>query len=190
MGLPASSAGTALIPVVMATVVGAVLAGRVMYMVDRYKWATIVGLAFSVCAVAVLATSPGELPLALIEVLLATTSLGIGTAVPVTISAIQNVVAPHQLGSATASYNFFRQLAGALAVAAFGAVVFGGDAHAGLSPHGLTYQAIQVSGAEFLQRFRLAFAMMAVTLSVAVVMILLMEERPLRGDQPDGAAEG
>jgi EmrB/QacA subfamily drug resistance transporter len=187
IGLPASSAGTALIPVVMATVVGAVLAGRVMYMVDRYKWATIVGLAFSVCAVAFLATSPVELPLALIEVLLTTTSFGIGTAVPVTIAAIQNVVAPHQLGSATASYNFFRQLAGALAVAAFGAVVFGGDAHAGLGPHGLTYQTIQVSGAEFLQRFRFAFAMMAVTLAIAVVMILLMEERPLRGDQPDSS---
>ena len=187
IGLPASSAGTALIPVVMATVVGAILAGRVMYVVDHYKWATIIGLAFSVCAVAMLAISPGGCLFALVEVLLATTSLGIGTSLPVTIAAIQNVVTPAPVRAARplTTTSFVNWLAPwrwrHLEPSCSEAIEHGGAARQGLG-------ALQVSlgsGAELLQRFRYVFGVAAAALSIAIATIVLMEERPLRSDRPD-----
>ena len=73
-----------------------------------------------------LALRPSGLPLALVEVLLPAIGLGVGTVLPVTTVAIQNAVELHQLGTATASMNFFRSLGGAILVAAFGAILLGG----------------------------------------------------------------
>ncbi len=71
-----------------------------------------------------------RLPLVSIELLLATISIGLGTVLPVTTVCIQNAVGVHELGTATASMNFFRQLGGAFIVAIFGTIVLNG---AGLS---------------------------------------------------------
>jgi EmrB/QacA subfamily drug resistance transporter len=190
-GLSSSMAGTALVALVMGTVVGAILAGRIMQAVEHYKRATIIGLAFSVCAVATLAILPAGLPLPLVEVLLAIMSLGIGTSLPITFASVQNVVTPDQLGSATANVNSFRQLAGAMAVAAFGAITFGGVEHVGATRQGLeAFQVSLGSGAELLQRFRYVFGVAAAALSIAIATIVLMEERPLRSDRPDAGMSG
>ena len=50
-------------------------------------------------------------------------SIGLGTLLPVTMVATQNAVAPHQMGTATGTANFFRSLGGAFIVAIFGAIV-------------------------------------------------------------------
>ena len=73
-----------------------------------------------------LALRPAGLSLVLIEVAAGAIGLGVGTVLPVTTVAIQNAVALHQLGTATASMNFFRSLGGALLVAGFGAILLGG----------------------------------------------------------------
>ena len=87
-------------------------------------------------------------------------------------------ILPHQLGSATANFNFFRQLTGALAVAVFGAIVLGGDVHASLARHGLE-SVSPGSGAEFLQRFRYVFAVAAVAfLAFLASMIALFLMKP------------
>ena len=51
---------------------------------------------------------------------------GLGPMYPVSTIVMQNVVKPHQLGTATGTLNFFRTLGGALVVAIFGAIVLGG----------------------------------------------------------------
>ena len=51
---------------------------------------------------------------------------GVGPMYPVTTIVMQNVVKPHQLGTATGTLNFFRTLGGAIVVAIFGAIVLGG----------------------------------------------------------------
>ena len=58
--------------------------------------------------------------------LLAIAGVGMGTIFPVTTVAVQNAVEPHQLGTATASFNFFRSLGSAILVAVFGAIFLGG----------------------------------------------------------------
>jgi EmrB/QacA subfamily drug resistance transporter len=178
IGLPASGAGLALIPLMVGTVSGAIFAGRMMMRMARYKRPTLASLAIATAAMATLALVPVGLPMWMIEVLLLVISFGIGTTLPVTLVSVQNVVPTHQLGTATATTNFFRQLSGAFAVAVFGAIVLGGSAG------GLSRQAIKTgllpADAEMAGLFAYVFAAAAFALVVAFVTILLMEERPLR----------
>ncbi len=181
-GLNASQTGLALLPLMLGTVIGATTSGRVMLHVDHYKRLPLCGLAISVAATAVLAAAPGGLPFWAVEVLFGVTSFGLGTILPVTTVAIQNAVLPHQMGTATGSMNFFRQLGGALVVSAFGAILLAGlqaVPGAGITHEMLAELARQ--GTSLTDTFRLIFGASAAGLAVAAVALALMEERPLRG---------
>jgi EmrB/QacA subfamily drug resistance transporter len=177
IGLSASGAGLALIPLMAGTVTGAVFAGRVMMRVARYKRPTLACVALAAACIALLAAFPRDLPLWFIETLLLLISFGIGTTLPITLVSVQNVVPTHQLGTATATTNFFRQLSGAFAVALFGAIILGG------AGGGLSRQAIRegvASSVDMAPAFAYTFGVAAIALVAAFVTILFMEERPLR----------
>ncbi len=89
-------------------------------------WVPLVGLSVALIGAALLSTFAGRIPLLPLCALLAVVSIGLGTLLPVATVSIQNAVKPHQLGTATAVANFFRQMGGALIVAIFGAIVLGG----------------------------------------------------------------
>jgi hypothetical protein len=105
---------------------------------------------------------------------------------PVTTTIVQNAVAPHQLGTATGSLNFARQLGGTIIVAAFSAIVLGGIDTGG---HGLTLDMLRggagLRGADFAPVFRVLFAAAAIFLAAGLVAVLAIEERPLRGPRRD-----
>ncbi|MGH6942722.1 MAG: hypothetical protein ACREH6_00685, partial [Geminicoccaceae bacterium] len=150
----------------------------------HYRRLPVVGLIVAIVAVLVLAARPAGLPLALVEVALAAIGLGVGTVLPVTTVSIQNAVALHQLGTATASMNFFRSLGGAIMVAAFGAILLsrvGGQELGELR----TAAASAGGAAEHLQDLAAAFGWVfvasAIGLAVALGFLLTMAERPLRG---------
>ena len=113
--------GVALVPLMVGTAIGAAIAGRLMKM-THYKRVPIVGLSVATAAMTILSYAPAALPLAAIEVLLALTSIGFGTILPVTTVCVQNAAPPGQLGTATSVMVFVRSLAGAVAVAIFGAI--------------------------------------------------------------------
>jgi hypothetical protein len=129
-------------------------------------------------ATGVLIASAGRLSLAWTEAVLAAISLGLGTLLPVATVSIQNAVLPHQLGTATAVANFFRQLGGALIVALFGVIVLGGAAAAGsaLTRGGV----IAADAAALAGSFRWVFLASLVGLALALAFLIAMEERPLR----------
>jgi hypothetical protein len=133
-------------------------------------------------AVLALALRPSGLPLALVEVLLAAIGLGLGTVLPVTTVAIQNAVELHQLGTATASMNFFRSLGGAILVAAFGAILLGGIGAEGLTAlHAAPGAGPTAAPPGLAGAFGWLFAAAALGLAAAVGSLLAMAERPLRG---------
>jgi hypothetical protein len=132
----------------------------------------------------VLAAWPAGWSLAGISALLFVHGIGIGTMYPLTTVVIQNAVAPHQLGTATGTLNFFRQLGGAIIVAVFAAIILGAGGvlsaddlmrHGG----GGAGAAATVPGVE--HAFRWVFIAAAAFMVAALVAILLLEERPLRG---------
>jgi len=186
--LSASASGLAMIALMGGTVTGATISGRVMMHVRHYRRLPVAGLIVAALAVLALAFRPAGLPLVLIEVLLAAIGLGVGTVLPVTTVAIQNAVELHQLGTATASMNFFRSLGGALLVAAFGAILLGGIGADELAA--LRTEPAAAAGAPpgLAGIFGWVFAAAALGLAAAAGCLLTMAERPLRGRLPAPAA--
>ena len=182
-GLTASQSGFALIALMGGTVTGAQIAGRIMVWTPHYKLGPIVGLAVSIPAVIMLAVTISFLPLWTVEVLLVVVGLGLGTIFPVTTVAVQNAVQPHQLGTATASFNFFRSLGSAIAVAAFGAIFLGGLGVVGKPIGSLDALVAQAAanGTPVAPVFGYVFGAAAVTLAIGLLCFLAMEEKPLRG---------
>ncbi len=180
-GLSASLSGLMLIPLMAGTVVGATLSGRSMAKVKHYKRLPIVGLLVAIVATGLLAASAGALPIAAIEVVLAVISIGLGTLLPVSTVSIQNAVAPHELGTATGTANFFRSLGGAFIVAIFGAIVLGGSGMGGASSFETLSAAAAQNGVSLADVFSYVFVAAIVGFGLALAFLLAMEERPLRG---------
>ena len=165
------------------TVTGATISGRVMARVTHYKRAAD-GRARRRGGRRWRSSRPSlaACPLLVLEVLLALSSIGLGTLLPVTTVAIQNAVMPHQMGTATGTMNFFRSLGGALIVAAFGAIVLGGLPQGAVEHVTLDTlpQSLAGAGLDIAIVFRWVFAAAAAGLLVTLGGLLAMEERPLR----------
>jgi EmrB/QacA subfamily drug resistance transporter len=185
VGLTASQSGLALIPLLVGTVTGAITSGHTMAHVRHYKRLPMVGLVVSMGALSTLAMVPQGLPLWALEVIFAIASFGVGTSFPVTTVAIQNAVLMHMMGSATATMHFFRQLSGALVVAAFGAIVMSSGVvvvrGGGTSLSGGATQHLVGS-------FQWVFFMAVCGVGAALLAFTLMKELPLRDRVSTGPA--
>lgn len=180
-GLSASSSGLALIPLMIGSVLGATISGRTMSRRTHYKRFALIGLAMSMAGALILAIFAPDLHLWFLLLTLGFISVGLGTLFPVSTVSIQNAVPLHQLGTATATANFFRSLGGALIVALFGAIVLSGvDLTEGASLEtlsgSLSRNSNQVAGV-----FSYVFGAAFVGFALAFGFLLAMEERPLRG---------
>jgi EmrB/QacA subfamily drug resistance transporter len=180
--LTASESGFALIPVALTTP-GSLLAGQAMLYWKHYKRAPIVGLWCALASLAFLVWRP-DLPLIYVIVILSVLGTAIGLVFPTTTVAIQNAVPHYQVGIAMGALNFFRQLASAFVVALMGAVLLAG---LGVAPEraGRAVSVIATvsgsAGADVAFVFRWVFLCAWVILALALVALILMEERPLRG---------
>jgi EmrB/QacA subfamily drug resistance transporter len=174
LGLSPSGSGLALISFMGGACVGSFVAGRLLARLKRYRRVPMVGLLLGIAMLAVLAARPSGLSLMEIVALLALGSTGLGTMYVVTTVLMQNAVPLHQLGTATGTLNFSRLLGGAIIVAVFGAFLLGG-----LDPTAATQA--HPAGADHAGEFRLVFLAAAVFLFAALVSVMLVHERPLRG---------
>lgn len=173
-----SQSGLAVIPLMIGAVVGAMVAGHGMYYLRHYKRIAIIGLAWSVVGMALMAFGFEGMSGLTLSLALGLISLGIGTSLPVTIVAIQNAVEPHEMGTATASSTFFRQFGGAIMAAIFGAILLT-MAGQGTSIEDIGTRVEDPLG--LVSAFRWIFAVATVTLSLALISLIKLEERPLRG---------
>ena len=139
LGLSASQSGLALIPLSIGTVIGSTIAGRLMVNLEHYKRPPLIGPDDGArdAARAWRGTRRTCRCRCSKRRSLRRVSASARLFPPSTV-AIQNAVARHDLGTATAVSNFFRQIGGALIVAIFGALVFGATGHgAGEASHSL-----------------------------------------------------
>jgi EmrB/QacA subfamily drug resistance transporter len=183
VGLTASQSGMALIALMGGTVTGAQIAGRIMAWTAHYKRGPLAGLAVAVVGTAILSWRAGALPLWQIEVLLAVTGIGMGTIFPVTTVSIQNAVEMHQLGTATATFNFFRSLGSAILVAVFGTIFIGGLGVGGQAIGSLEklVAIAAANGTPIGPVFTMIFGAASITLALGLACFAAMEERPLKG---------
>jgi EmrB/QacA subfamily drug resistance transporter len=183
-GLTASQSGFTLIALMVGTVAGATLAGRMMARFKHYKYPTLIGLGIAALGLALVAVQPRGLPLTALALILTVVSIGIGTIFPLTVVAIQNAVLPHQMGTATGALNFFRSLGGALIVAAFGAIVIGSvpaDKTNNVTIETLA-SSFAAAGSDIGSVFRWVFIAAIAGLLVSLASLCLMEEKPLRSN--------
>jgi EmrB/QacA subfamily drug resistance transporter len=179
IGLSAHDSGLALIPLMIATVAGATLSGRLMGVVAHYKVMPLIGLGVGALAAAIAAWKVDSVSFVTLNALLFVVNFGVGAMLPVATVSVQNAVLARDLGTATATTQFFRQLGAAIVVALFGALALGGGraayiAEARLSPEEL----LRLSGS-----FRLVFAALAVCMALSFLFMARMEEQPLRGER-------
>jgi MFS family permease len=186
--LSASQSGLALIPLMGGTVLGSTISGQLMARVTRYKLLPVLGLVLAVAGIALLAVKPEGLPLPAIATALGLAGLGLGSVFPVTTVSVQNAVLPWQLGTATGTMNFFRQLFGAIIVAAFGAIVLGG----GMAAGGIEALATSAgrAGLDLAEAFRWVFVAATAGLTMGLAFLIAMEERPLRSNAVPAAPSG
>jgi EmrB/QacA subfamily drug resistance transporter len=187
VGLSAAYSGLGLLPLTCGPVLGATLSGRALARLTHYKRVPVAGLGVALVGMALLTVYAGRMPLLPFGLLLALVSCGFGTMLPVATVSIQNAVAFHQLGTATAVANFFRQLGGALIVAVFGAIVLGG---VGTSGAGLSHESLQLGTVDretMVRLFRYVFAATCCGFALALLFIVRMKEVPLRSGAVEAA---
>jgi EmrB/QacA subfamily drug resistance transporter len=188
LGFSASGGGVALIAYVVGTTFGSLSSGRLIARLTHYKRVPLVALPLSIATFLLLAWQPAGWSLPGVCAIFAINGFGVGTMYPLSTVVIQNAVKPHQFGIATGTLNFFRQLGGAIIVAVFVAIVLGGfEGGEGarlietLAKHGAGGGGRVARTAEFAPLFRWVFVSAAVFLTLSLIAVMLVEERPLRG---------
>jgi EmrB/QacA subfamily drug resistance transporter len=178
LGVSASLSGLALIAFMGGATLGSLVSTRVIVHVTHYLRVPIAGLLIAVAALAMLAVNPAGLTLWQVVGLLLVLGCGVGPMYPVSTIVMQNVVKPHQLGTATGTLNFFRTLGGAIVVAIFGAIVLTGlgDTSGMVSP-----EKIAATHSDLAPAFRWVFIAAAICLGISFACLLAVEERPLHG---------
>ena len=178
IGVSASLSGIALIAYMGGATIGSLISTRIVVRVKHYMRVPMAGLVIAIATLAVLAADPAGHTLTEVVVLLALLGLGLGPMYPVSTIVMQNVVKPHQLGTATGTLNFFRTLGGALVVAVFGAIVLGGVSD---GVPATTLEKLTAGHGDLAPAFHWVFIAAAVCLGISLLCLLAVEERPLHG---------
>ncbi len=178
IGVSASLSGIALIAYMGGATIGSLVSTRIVVRVKHYMRVPMAGLVIAIATLAFLAVDPAAHTLTEVVVLLALLGLGMGPMYPVSTIVMQNVVKPHQLGTATGTLNFFRTLGGALVVAVFGAILLGGI---GDGTPAVTLEKLAAGHGDLAPAFHWIFIAAAVCLGISLLCLVVVEERPLHG---------
>ncbi|HEY0736754.1 MAG TPA: DHA2 family efflux MFS transporter permease subunit [Herpetosiphonaceae bacterium] len=123
VGVSATAAGTALIPLTMGVVFGNIASSFVVQRFGRYKLIILVG--FVIMAIGFLLLSQMDASVTTLGVTLRmiVVGVGVGPALPLLNLALQNAVPFEKVGVATASRQFFQQIGQTLGAAIFGVIL-------------------------------------------------------------------
>ncbi len=122
-GYSATRSGLAMLPVVMGILALSIIAGQTMTRTGRYKVFPIVGSALIVAALLLMSRLAVDTPYWQLATYMFIFGAGLGMTMQTLVTAIQNDVSYRDMGAATSSTTFFRQMGGAIGTAVFGAVL-------------------------------------------------------------------
>jgi EmrB/QacA subfamily drug resistance transporter len=121
-GASPTSSGLRLLPLMAGLLVAAILSGRAISRMGRYKIFPIAGTATLVVGMYLLSRlSVGTAPW-LASVYMLVVGFGIGLVMQVLVLVVQNDARPQEIGVATSTATFFRSVGGSFGVAIFGAI--------------------------------------------------------------------
>ncbi|XRQ06419.1 MDR family MFS transporter [Actinomadura welshii] len=122
-GMSPTASGLMTLPLVLGMLVTTIGSGQLVTRTGRYKIFPVVGLGCVAAGMFLLSRLHTHSSSVLIGVDLAVLGIGMGLTMQILILAAQNAAAPGDLASTTSGVSFFRNLGGAVGVAAFGAIL-------------------------------------------------------------------
>jgi MFS family permease len=123
LGMSATAAGTAQIPLMVAFVASSNIVSQIVQRVGRYKMIMLAGFVVMLIAFVLLTQIGVHSTMWDVTWRMFLLGLGMGPALPLLNLAMQNAVPFKQIGSATASRQFFQQLGQAIGAAVFGLIL-------------------------------------------------------------------
>jgi hypothetical protein len=123
-GYSPTAAGLLLLPMVVGIMSGTISSGQFIARTGRYIWFPRVGLVILTVAMVLMSRVGADTSIAVVDVYAFLFGLGLGFNMQTLVLAIQNAVPPQDMGVATSSATFFRQMGGTLGTAVFLSVLF------------------------------------------------------------------
>ncbi|RYV51137.1 DHA2 family efflux MFS transporter permease subunit [Pengzhenrongella frigida] len=119
-----TEAGLALIPLTVGIMSGSIIAGQLTSRTGRYKVFPVVGTTLMALGALLLSRLTVDTSMVMIGGFTIVFGLGLGLSMQPLILAVQNAVPPKEMGVATSSSLFFRQVGGTLGTAVFLSILF------------------------------------------------------------------
>jgi MFS family permease len=200
-GLPATVAGTVILPLVLGLLSASLWSGRRTARTGRYRWYPVAGCAVAAAGMIGLALLHRSTPPLLVGVCAGLVGLGVGCFNQVTTVAVQDVVPSRLVGTATSSVALIRELGVTVGAAALGGLLsarllsgLGPRASlAGLSPdqlRALPSGTRHAYAGAYLSAFTPLMAGLAVLFVVGVAVACFLPDRRLgEGTVPGGVEE-
>ena len=123
-GATPTEAGLMLLPLTAGIMSGSVISGQTISRTGRYKAFPVAGAALLVLGLLLMSRVGVDTPLGQTMLMMTVFGLGLGFNMQPLVLAVQNAVPPRDMGVATASATFFRQMGGTLGTAVFLSVLF------------------------------------------------------------------
>ncbi|HKG52445.1 MAG TPA: MDR family MFS transporter [Actinomycetales bacterium] len=117
-------AGLQLLPLTLGIMSGSVVSGQLISRTGRYKIFPVIGTTLMLVALLAFSRVTADTPLWQTMIVMLVFGYGLGNNMQPLVLAIQNAVSPRDIGVATASATFFRQIGGTLGVAIFLSILF------------------------------------------------------------------
>ncbi|MDQ1588874.1 MAG: hypothetical protein QOJ77_2039 [Microbacteriaceae bacterium] len=199
-GVNATQAGLLLIPLMAGLLVTSIGSGQLVSKTGRYKALPIIGTAITAGALGLLSTMTPTMPVWQICSYLALMGIGLGMAMQILILIVQNTFSNAEVGTATASNNYFRQIGASIGSAVVGSLFVAnlqhlvatrlpnaGGASSGGSLNSFTPEKVQalpeaiknvIVGA-YNDALTPVFLYMVPLMLVATVLLFFVKEKPL-----------
>ena len=123
-GSTPTESGFQLLPMILGLMISSIVSGQLISRTGRYRIFPILGTGFMVAGFAVFTTLRADTPYLVLAGAMLLVGLGLGQLMQTLTIASQNAVGPRDIGVATSSSTFFRQVGGTLGVAVIFSVVF------------------------------------------------------------------
>ncbi|MEV7607017.1 MDR family MFS transporter [Paenarthrobacter sp. NPDC089322] len=121
-GTSAAESGLLMLPMMVGLMGTSIYSGIRISKTGKYKMYPILGAALTIAAMLWLTTLTAETPIWVICVQLFVFGAGLGLIMQVIVLVVQNSVPADQIGTATSTNNYFREVGAALGVAVFGSI--------------------------------------------------------------------
>lgn len=121
-GTSAAASGLLMLPLMGGLMITAIGSGIAISKTGKYRSYPIVGAALTAVAMIWMTTLAASTPIWLVCVMMFIFGLGLGCIMQVIVLIVQNSVPPQDIGSATSTNNYFREVGASLGVAIFGSI--------------------------------------------------------------------